>query len=486
MNTPIKQSIPKRILGWWKRQSTRRKILYGVLLAIVLLIIFKRGGDTGDTAIETVKRQNLVRTIAASGSVVSSTDLSLGFEQSKMVSSIKVVVGTKVKKGDILANLSNGTERAAVSSAKGALLAARARYNKVLEGSSSQEVKLAQVQLENARRALMSDDLFAKSEDPSNANTAITPVISGTYTGTEGVYMLELDTTAQNTLIYSGLERGKLRASDLTPVPLGTKGLYIQFPSGSQSQFSNEKWTVTIPNVESASYIANKAAVDEKQAALDITRATARQPDVDAALADLVTAQAGVDSANAALEKTILRAPADGTITAVDVKVGEIPQIGKQAIALQDVSNLYLEANVNESNIKSVALGQSVTVTFDAFSGDTYQATVSSIDPAATIENNVVNYKIKALLTETDGIRPGMTANMTVRTASIDNILVVPGRVLTTKDGVTTVAFVTDERHQKTFERVVTTGLKGDGDLVEIQSGLVEGDKVLWTAPAAK
>ena len=70
--------------------------------------------------------------------------------------------------------------------------------------------------------------------------------------------------------------------------------------------------------------LALKALVEEKQAALDLTRATARQSDVDAALADVVVAQAGLDSATAALERTILRAPADGTITAVDVKVGEL------------------------------------------------------------------------------------------------------------------------------------------------------------------
>lgn len=485
MNTIITRT-PSRFATWWKRQSTRKKIFFALIAIVVLFVALRQGGGADDITIETVKRQNLTRTIAASGSVVSSTDLSLGFEQSKMVSSIKVVVGSKVKKGDILASLSNGTERAAVTSAKGALLAARARYNKVLEGSSNEEIKLATVQLENARRKYLSEDLVAKPENPAVDNPDITPIISGTYTGAEGFYRIDLETLAQNKLTYNGLERGTTRASDVTPQVLGTKGLFIQFPSGSKSQFEDTEWTVMIPNIESDSYIANKADVEEKEAALAITRATARQPDVDAALADMVTAQASVDSANAALEKTILRAPADGTITAVDVKVGEIPTIGTRAVALQDVSNLYLEANVNESNIKSVAIGQPVTVTFDAFTGDTYHATVSSIDPAATIENNVVNYKIKALLTETESIRPGMTANMTVLTAEVANALVLPGRVVTTVNGIHTVSRITDERKNKTVSQEITIGLKGDGGMVEIQSGLGEGDKVLWssTAPA--
>lgn len=470
-----------RIRDWWKSQSTRRKVFYAVILGAILLVVVSKNGSDTTSVIESVKRQDLVRSVAASGSVVSSTDLSLGFEQSKMISSIRVYVGQKVKKGDVLASLSNGTERAALSSAKGALLAARARYNKVLEGSSNEEIKLATVQLENARRKYLSEDLVAKSENPAVDNPAITPTISGTYTGAEGFYRIYLETLAQNKLTYNGLERGTARASDITPQPLGTKGLFIQFPSGSKSQFEDGEWTVMIPNIESDSYIANKADVEEKEVALAITRATARQPDVDVALADIVTAQANVDSANAALEKTILRAPADGTITAVNVKVGEIAQVGSDAIALQDVSNLYLESNINESSIKSLAIGQEVAVTFDAFPGDMYYATVSSIDPAATIENNVVNYKIKALLTQTELIRPGMTANLTIKTAEIPQVLVLPARVVTTVDGTSTVALITDERRKKTLEHEVVVGLKGDGDLVEIKSGLNEGDRVIWT-----
>ncbi len=467
-----------RIGAWWRQQSTRRKIFYVAILVIVLLIVFIKKNDNANATIETVTRQNLVRTISASGTVVSSTDLSLGFEQSKMVSSIRVAVGAKVRTGDVLASLSNGTERAALASAKGSLLAAQARYKKVLEGNSSEEVKLAQVQLANARRALLSEGLVVKPEDTA---VTIAPTISGTYTGQEGEYRLELLTLLQNTLEYRGLESGSVRMSESVPQKLGTKGLYVQFAPNTLKQITNgTTWTIAIPNIEGSSYIANKATVDEKEAALAVTQATARQPDIDAALADVVTAQAGVDTANAALEKTILRAPADGTITAVNVKVGEIPAVGKVAIALQDVSNLYLEANVNESNIKSVSVGQRVTVTFDAFTGDTYYATVSSIDPAATIENNVVNYKIKALITEVGVIRPGMTANMVVQTAAVDGVLVIPGRVITTTDGVQRVEVVTDERRKKTQPRTITTGLKGDGDLVEIQSGLTEGEKVLW------
>jgi multidrug resistance efflux pump len=98
---------------------------------------------------------------------------------------------------------------------------------------------------------------------------------------------------------------------------------------------------------------------------LAVQRATARQPEIDAALADIVIAQASLDNANANLEKTILRAPADGTVTRVNIKIGEVPEANKEAIGLQDVSNLYLEAKVNETSVPHLVVGQPVTVTFE-------------------------------------------------------------------------------------------------------------------------
>ncbi len=498
----MKQTIRRfsfPVYRWWKRQSKTVKIILGLVVAIFIIVLVSKNNSSATTSIETVKRQNLVRSISASGMVVSSTDLSLGFEQSKKIATIPVHVGDTVKQGTILATLSNGTERAAVSSAKGTLLAARARYEKVLDGSSNEEIKLAQIQLDNAkrtqanfvanaRRKLFSDSLIA---DPQSGTSDTAPVITGNFNGEdEGEYRISFSATSNNDVRYNGIEQGTTELSDL-PKPLGTKGLMIAFYGANYN--TNSSWKVLIPNKNSTNYTNNlnayqaaqasaDAAIAEAQAKLDITRATARQPDIDAALADMVTAQAGVDTANAVLEKTILRAPADGTITAVNVKVGEIPQLDKIAIALQDVSNLYLEANVNESNIKSVLIGQPVSVTFDAFPGDTYHASVSSIDPAATIENNVVNYKVKALLTDTAGIKPGMTANMVIKTAELFSILVLPNRVIDTKDGIQSVLLVTDERHDKAVEKPVTIGLKGDGDMVEIQSGLSEGDRVKWIA----
>ncbi len=517
MKEKLKNTIQK-FKSWWAGNSKRRKIFYIALVALAVLLIIKGGKKDTGSVIEIVKKQTITRTVVASGKVVSSTDLSLGFEVSDVVRSVNVAVGQKVKKGTVIATLNSGEERAAVTSARGSLLSADARYKKVLEGSSNEEIALAQVTLdnakkdlenvtkvqnglvENARRKLNSEGLSAET----TSSTTVTPTISGTYTGKEGVYKVSLYPSGDGQYIsFEGLETGTAKASTTIPQPLGTRGLSILFPS---STYQSVTWNISIPNKDSSLYTTNfnnyesaqnsrdaaistaESVVRTAEAQLALKRATARQPDVDSALADVITAQAGVESANARLEKKILRAPADGTITKVDIKVGEISTPQKEVVVLQDVTNLYLEANIGEGNISTIALGQSVSVSYDALPGQSSIASVSSIDPSATEDGTVINYKIKALITDIDGIRPGMTANMSIVTAEIPDVLVLPGRTILTDENGKFVPVLIDptSKKQKTVRTAVTTGIKGDGDIVEIKSGVTEGQSVLWTPEVKK
>lgn len=84
-------------------------------------------------------------------------------------------------------------------------------------------------------------------------------------------------------------------------------------------------------------------------------------------------------------------------------------------MTLQDINNVYLEANINEANITSIKLGVSVNITFDAFGTEQiFKGSILKIDPSSTIISGVVNYKITANIFNTSELRPGMTANMTI------------------------------------------------------------------------
>lgn len=492
------QNQLQKIRQWWSSLQMRTQLIIGGVIIAVIVMIFLEGGKAPAGTVEVVKRASLARTVLSSGTVISKTDLALSFQATQIVQSITVEVGQKVKRGQVLAMLSNASEQAALKSARGSLLAAQARYKKILEGASSEDVNLAEVALKNAKndkgpqtakQKLYSSGLVAKPFDSLSA--AGTPTISGTYTGEKAQYVLNLDVNEPRGKIIrvGGAEAGDVYISSTVPQALGTKGLFVQFPVGF-TPASSMQWTVTIPNVESDVYATNatayQKALDEynanvatAEAQLAVKRASARQVDVDAATADIVTAQAAVDSANAILEKTIIRAPADGTVTKVAINLGDTVKANDTAIVVQDIANLYIEANINESNIANIIIGQPVQVTYDAFGKDTtYQATVSSTDLSPTVIDGIVNYKIKAVITDTATIKPGMTANLSIQTAYLPDTLVIPSRVIAEKDGIKTVQVIANDSSDKTITRIITTGLRGDGGMVEITKGLVEGEKI--------
>ncbi len=511
---------------------TKKKIIWTVIiLAIAGFIIWRaRAGRNSAAGIQTdtVKRQDLTETVLATGQVVSGTDLELGFKSGGIIRKVNVQAGGQVKAGDVLAALDQGSQAASLTQAEGALAQAKANYDKVLAGSSSQDIAVAQaavdaaqVALSNAQQTLANtkqqqavlvsnaygallNSTLAAVPGAGNISSA-NPTITGTYTGTDqGVYTISIYATGSGyKFSVSGLEQGSGDVKT-SPVPLGTRGLYVQWPSTTVG--GNDQWTVAIPNTQASNYITNynsyqaalqtqtttvataqaavgsaQVALTQAQAALGLKQAQARPADIAAAQAQILTAQGQVQAAQAALEDTVIRAPVDGTVTEVDAKVGQQASPSTQMVVLQDVNDLHIEADVSEANIASIQTGQSVDVTFDALGPDRhFNATVTTINPASTVISGVVDYLVKASLPKVSEIKPGMTANMTILVAKKSGVLAVPQRaVLSGADGKQSVRVITDDK-TKTYKAVpVTTGLQADGGLVEITGGLSEGQEIV-------
>ncbi len=502
-------------LGGWIWAHKWKSVGVLILIAVILFSVLSPKKPKTPIVFESVKEGNLKATVLATGTVTSVTDLALSFPASDILRKLSVVVGDKVKSGTILATLDNRDERAALTSAQGAVASAEAAKQKLIEGASNEEIKVAQTAVdnaqaeltqttkeqnqlvENAHRALLSGGLAAIPVDTKTTIPA--PTISGTYTSSqEGTYTIDISSTGGGgQFSISGLETGGGLVSTTAPVALGTRGLFIEFPSNFTA-VSGTSWTVQIPNTQASVYAANynayqaaiqmresalvsaQAVVNARQADLALKQADARPAEIAAAEADILSARGKLEAAQVAYDNTLLRAPASGTITAVDVKLGEQVTAQKPVITLEDVSNIYIEANINESDIPRVVVGQKVNVTFDAFGPEkVYDATVSSIDPSSTTVSGVVNYKVKATLADSTGVLPGMTANMTIVTGEKDTVLYIPKAAIHT-DGVGSFVYVvTDQKGNKYERRAVTTGFVGDGNQVEITTGLTENDRVI-------
>jgi HlyD family secretion protein len=228
---------------------------------------------------------------------------------------------------------------------------------------------------------------------------------------------------------------------------------------------------------EQASLLVATARRDAAAAALAQMRAAVRL--VDRAPLDAAIAQARVaaESAAANVSKTEIRAPTDGVVTDIAINVGELA--AAKAVAISMLSTHYeIEADIPEVDVAKVRVGQTVDITLDALGMDTHlPGTVLSVNPAETVIQDIVYYKMRVVFSkDLEVVKPGMTANVTVDTNRKTDVLAIPLRAVQEKGTDRIVRVFENEQPE---DRVVKLGLRGDGGLVEILSGLGEGEMVI-------
>ena len=173
-----------------------------------------------------------------------------------------------------------------------------------------------------------------------------------------------------------------------------------------------------------------------------------------------------------------LVAPETGVVTAVNIVAGsDVPTGAAITVASTDY---VVTAEVVESDVSSMKLQQAATVTVSAIGAD-LDGTVTAIAPTATASSGsstgVVSYAVTVALTNPPAaLRPGMTADVTITTASATGVLAVPAAALRGTAGNYTVLVMTAAGTPEA--RPVTVGLI-TSSLVEIKTGLSAGDVVV-------
>ncbi len=231
---------------------------------------------------------------------------------------------------------------------------------------------------------------------------------------------------------------------------------------------------------------ARHVAVQRAEASLlDATEAP-RDVELAGYEAALARARAGVTSALARLAETRIVSPLSGIVTAVEVQAGEAASALTPMISVLASGDQYkITLDLPEADIAKVQVGQTADVTFDAFGDDLhFTATVTAIDPAEQLIQDVVFYKATVLLDPTQdlsGLKPGLSANVTITTATRTAVLTVPSRSVLENDGVKYVRVPEGESYR---QQTVEVGLRADGGLMEIISGLSEGETVIVSIKA--
>lgn len=196
--------------------------------------------------------------------------------------------------------------------------------------------------------------------------------------------------------------------------------------------------------------------------------------------AQISQAEAQVLAAYAQLEKATLRAPFDGIVSRVDVKIGETALPSSNGFSLISENQYEIETFVPEVDIAKLEIGKKAEVTLDAYGDfESFEAVVSSIDPAETVIEGVPTYRVMLNFSNQDEkIKSGMTANVDIITQTRENVLAIPQRAVTVKNGIKTVKILSGE-NALPVEKEVAIGIVGAGGNVEVLSGLQEGDKIV-------
>lgn len=211
-------------------------------------------------------------------------------------------------------------------------------------------------------------------------------------------------------------------------------------------------------SIQSAQSTLDSAAASLKtaQASYNSAVAAPSQAEIDASQAQVSAQQANVQLAQNNIDAAVLTAPTDGTVTAINGAVGQwlaggslngsaaASASGASAgtssssnsssnfISLTSLSGLQVTAQVNESDIGRVQVGQQATFTVDAFPNRTFTGKVAIIQPLGQTVQNVVSYTVTSTIDQTDAqLLPGMTATVNIIINRVSNALEVPMSALT-------------------------------------------------------
>lgn len=205
---------------------------------------------------------------------------------------------------------------------------------------------------------------------------------------------------------------------------------------------------------------------------------------ISSAQRNLASAQATLDQANAKVAERTVTAPSSGSIVELNAKVGATvtggmimgegnTNGGKQCMQIADLSKMKVTVQVGEKDIAKIAVGQSANVTYPAFPDIVSQGTVTAIASVANADSSSgsggsVTFNVDILIESPDArLKPGMTAEVSVVTEKLDDVVMVPTMALMTEDGENYyVNLATDNEGKKTRRVKITVVTQNDNEAV--------------------
>lgn len=236
-------------------------------------------------------------------------------------------------------------------------------------------------------------------------------------------------------------------------------------------------------NAKVALAAAQAAPTTDSDGSTGPSDANANANAVSTAQRNLASAQAALEQATAKAAERTVKAPSSGSIVELNAKVGATvtggmimgesdTSGGKQCMQIADLSKMKVTVQVGEKDIAKIAVGQSANVTYPAFPDIVSQGTVTAIASVANSDSNngggSVTFNVDILIEAPDArLKPGMTAEVSVVTEQLDDVVMVPTMALMTEDGEHYyVNVATDDEGKQTRRVKVTVVTQNDNEAV--------------------
>ena len=208
---------------------------------------------------------------------------------------------------------------------------------------------------------------------------------------------------------------------------------------------------------------------------------------LDNAQEKVESAQNNLDKSQETYDNYTITAPISGQVITKTYKAGDKINSGNSSsntvlATIYDMSSYTFEMSIDEMDVQSVEVGQSVVVTADAYDGKTFSGKVTNVSLESSVSNGVSTYPVTVTLDDTYDLLPGMNVDGTIVLASVSNALTIPADALMRGNKV----YVKDDSVKTSEDGVVPAGFRAvdvetgliNDSYVQILSGLSEGDVV--------
>jgi multidrug efflux pump subunit AcrA (membrane-fusion protein) len=230
-------------------------------------------------------------------------------------------------------------------------------------------------------------------------------------------------------------------------------------------------------NQAKASLLTAQGSLESAQDNLSILISPPRKEDVSLYQAQVSRAEAQVSLLKEQINDAYLVSPVKGEVAQIEKRAGENISSGELLAVIIPAVSFEVKLDLYEEDVVKVSPGNEAEISLVAFSEDVFKGEVSIVDPAEKMKDGIVYYEAKISFKEVpDGIKPGMTADVVIKTDSRESVLVVPEDALIEREDK---FFVQALENGAVSEKEVEIGLIGTNDLAEVLSGLKEGEEVV-------